>query len=159
MILAGALLLPGIVTLFSARSPGRLSLMAAGFTVALGAASGRVGFDSLVQRDGPDDLHGRAFARFETRFQLVWVAGALIPVAIPLGGRLGLFVLSLVLGFGGLSYIGALRASRDQEPVPERPSGLARLRSHRSRLERSRRSEVQPPRDPGEPPGPSTAAP
>ena len=47
---------------------------------AIGAAAGRLGFDSLLQRDGPDAVRGRAFARFETRFQLVWVIGGMIGI-------------------------------------------------------------------------------
>src|SRR4051794_36716866 len=48
--------------------------------VAVGAATGRLAFDSLLQRDGPDAARGRAFARFETRFQVAWVIGALIGI-------------------------------------------------------------------------------
>ena len=43
----------------------------------------------------PDAVRGRSFARFETRFQITWVVGALIPVAIPpiyIDLRVGLFV-------------------------------------------------------------------
>ena len=39
------------------------------------AAAGKLAFDSIVQRDAPDAIRGRTFARFETRFQLVWVVG------------------------------------------------------------------------------------
>ena len=37
--------------------------MLAAFAVGIGAAAGRLGFDSLLQRDGPDAVRGRAFAR------------------------------------------------------------------------------------------------
>ena len=79
------------------------------------AATARISFDSLLQRDGPEHLRGRAFARFETRFQLVWVAGALIPVALldVLTVRTGFFILAVALAFAGLSYIGALRSRGD----------------------------------------------
>ena len=82
------------------------------FTVAIGAGAGRIAFDSLLQRDGPEHLRGRAFARFETRFQLAWVAGALVPVALldVITKRTGFFLLALVLGFAGLSYVAGLRA-------------------------------------------------
>ena len=40
-----------------------------------GRGIGRLAFDSLLQRDGAEAARGRAFARFETRFQLVWVIG------------------------------------------------------------------------------------
>jgi hypothetical protein len=108
-ILVGALLLPGVLMIFLARSYGRTALLASGFLVALGAACGRLAFDSLVQRDAHDAARGRAFARFETRFQIVWVIGGVVAVAFPGGGRAGLFLVALVTLFGGLSYLGAIR--------------------------------------------------
>ena len=89
--------------------------MAIGFTVAAGAAAGRIAFDSLLHRDGPEHLRGRAFARFETRFQLAWVRGALVPVALldVIDRRSGFFLLALVLFFSGLSYVGGLRARHE----------------------------------------------
>ena len=44
------------------------------------AAVARQGFDALVQTHAPGASHGRSFARFETRFQLGWVAGAIAAV-------------------------------------------------------------------------------
>jgi hypothetical protein len=78
----------------------------------MGASAGRLAFDSLVQRDAPDAARGRTFARFETRFQLAWVAGAFIPAALPIRGRLGFLILAVGLGFAGLSYLAGVRASR-----------------------------------------------
>jgi MFS family permease len=127
-ILASSLLVPAVVALFSARDGGRVGAMTAAFIVALGAASGRIAFDSLLQRDGPEHLRGRAFARFETRFQLVWVAGALIPVALldVITTRSGFFILAVALGAGGLSYVGGLRARGDwggrSARPPQRPA-------------------------------------
>lgn len=119
-ILAGALVVPAVVALFAARDGGRVGSIAIAFTIAIGAACGRIAFDSLLQRDGPEHLRGRAFARFETRFQLCWVAGALIPVALldVLTRRSGFFLLALVLGFAGLSYVGGLRARHQWGPHP-----------------------------------------
>jgi hypothetical protein len=127
-ILAGSLLVPAIVALFAARSGNRLMLAVAAAALAFGAGAGKLAFDSLVQRDGPDEMRGRAFARFETRFQLVWVIGALIPVALftVITRRMGFFVLALVLGFVGLSYAGSLRSARShaaRRAVP--PPGTA----------------------------------
>ena len=95
-------------------------------------------------RDAPDAIRGRSFARFETRFQITWVAGALIPVAIPpvyQDLRIGLFVLAIGLGFAGLSYIAGVRPlprSRSASPPSHGAhpgdgphgfrAGLARLR-------------------------------
>jgi predicted MFS family arabinose efflux permease len=131
-ILAGSLVIPAIVALFAARDGGRVGSVAIAFFIAVGASAGRIAFDSLLQRDGPEHLRGRAFARFETRFQLAWCAGALIPVALldVLTRRSGFFLLALVLGFAGLSYVGGLRARHqwgghsaiappsDEEPEP-----------------------------------------
>ena len=96
VIVAASLVLPAALTLFGALVGGTFGFMVAAFAVGVGAAAGRLGFDSLLQRDGPDAVRGRSFARFETRFQLVWVIGGLLGV-IPLAEKLGLFVLSLVL--------------------------------------------------------------
>ena len=125
-ILAGSLLVSALVALLAARDAGTLGAMAIGFTVAAGAAAGRIAFDSLVHRDGPEHLRGRAFARFETRFQLAWVAGALVPVIFldVIDRRSGFFLLALVLFFSGLSYVAGLRARRGWGGVRAEPPAL-----------------------------------
>ncbi len=124
-ILGAALLVPAVVALLAARDGGTLGAIGIGFTVAAGAAAGRIAFDSLVHRDGPEHLRGRAFARFETRFQLSWVAGALIPVALlgVLDRRRGFFVLALVLFFAGLSYVAGLRTRAERDRTGRSGSG------------------------------------
>ena len=118
-ILVGSLVVPAVVTVFGARAFGNTAIGVVACAVAVGAAAGRLAFDSLVQRDAPEAARGRTFARFETRFQLAWVAGAFIPAAIPdLPGRLGFLLLAVGLAFFGLSYFGAVRASRSTEVVP-----------------------------------------
>jgi hypothetical protein len=111
-ILSGSILGPAVLLVFAARSSGRVSLSIAAFSIASGAACGRLVFDSLVQRDAPDAARGRAFARFETRFQLVWVVGGVLAVAYHWKERGGLFLLALVLLFAGLSYVGTVRRMR-----------------------------------------------
>ena len=108
-ILIGALVVPGVFLIFLARSYGRTALLAAGMLIAAGAACGRLAFDSLVQRDAAEAARGRAFARFETRFQLVWVTGGVLAVAFPPNGRAGVFFGALVMLGAGLTYFGALR--------------------------------------------------
>jgi len=122
-MLAGALLFPALPLVLAARDYGRVSLVLAAATVAAATACGRVAFDSLLQRDGSESLRGRAFARFETRFQLVWVAGGVGAVVFPGGGRGGIFVVAVVLLFAGLSYVGAFRrsAARKSQSRPPRP--------------------------------------
>jgi MFS family permease len=108
-ILAGALVAPGIPLVFAARSYGRPALVLAAVAIAASAATARLAFDSLLQRDGPEQARGRAFARFETRFQLAWVLGGLLAVVLPSNGRFGIFLIALVLLFAGPWYVGAVR--------------------------------------------------
>lgn len=120
-ILAGALVVPSIPLVFAARAYGRAALVVAAVAVAAASAAGRLAFDSLVQRDGADAVRGRVFARFETRFQLVWVLGGVLAVIFPGGGRSGIFLVALVLLFAGLSYVGAVRRpGPDERPKQNR---------------------------------------
>jgi MFS family permease len=142
VIVATALVIPAALTFLGALAGGTVGFMFAAFAVAVGAAGGRLGFDSLLQRDGPDAVRGRAFARFETRFQLVWVVGGMIGL-IPIGAKLGLFVLSLVLLFASISYVGALRAARRRvmrtKLLPESVDrAITRSRDHALRRVRGR---------------------
>ncbi|MDQ3946273.1 MAG: MFS transporter [Actinomycetota bacterium] len=111
-ILVAALLLPAVVGIFGARGFSQVGVLVVVGVVSVGASAGRLAFDSLVQRDAPDAARGRTFARFETRFQLAWVAGAFIPAALPIRDRLGFLILAVGLGFAGLSYLAGVRASR-----------------------------------------------
>ena len=113
IIVAASLALPAIFGILGALAGGAPGFGLTAMAVAIGAAGGRLGFDSLLQRDGPDAVRGRAFARFETRFQFVWVVGGLIGI-IPFAEQVGLFLLAFVLGFAAISYIGALRAARSR---------------------------------------------
>ncbi|MBA2426866.1 MAG: hypothetical protein H0V60_07280, partial [Actinobacteria bacterium] len=81
---------------------------AAALVFAFGASAGasKVAFDSIVQRDTPEGSRGWAFARFESLLQLGWVAGALLPVALPIPARPGIYgtgaialALALAIGF------------------------------------------------------------
>ncbi|HEY7437841.1 MAG TPA: MFS transporter [Acidimicrobiia bacterium] len=152
-ILACSLLVPALAALFSARDGGRTGAVLTAFVVAIGAGAGRIAFDSLLQRDGPDRVRGRAFARFETRFQLAWVVGGLIPVALldVLDQRVGFFLLALVLGFSGLSYVAGLRArhewggpARQREPGAEDVKGVTARSMFRLRPPR-RKPDAQAP--------------
>jgi len=86
--------------------------------VSVGAAGAvaKPSFDALVQRHVRESDQGRAFARFETRLQLMWVIGSLVGVVLSLSIPAGNLVLSAVAVLGALSYMSALRAA-----PPERP--------------------------------------
>ncbi len=95
-------------------------------TVGVSAAAAKQAFDAIVQRDAPDANRGRAFARFETRFQLVWVGGAVIGI-IPMPLWVGFLGIAGVMVFGAVSYVAGSRgarrttdrrARRSHEPTP-----------------------------------------
>jgi hypothetical protein len=77
-------------------------------TVGLAWGVAKLAFDGLLQASVPPGRRGAAFTRSETVFSLAWVAGAIVPTAIPIPLALGL----LVIGFAALSaqivYVGAL---------------------------------------------------
>ncbi len=88
------------------------------FVVNFSSAIGRLAFDAIVQRDAPDANQGRAFARFETRFQLAWVLGCLPSVFFTLPGEIGFLVVGLIGAFASASYLLGWRAVRAGKPVP-----------------------------------------
>jgi hypothetical protein len=87
------------------------------------AAAGKQGFDAIVQRDAPDANRGRSFARFETRFQVVWVFGAFIPVLIHIPARLGYFVVAVVAAAAAAWYGIGRRAAGDEGGSPAGSTG------------------------------------
>jgi hypothetical protein len=81
--------------------------------VAVGAAGAvaKPSFDALVQRHVRESDQGRAFARFETRLQLMWVTGSLVGVVLSLSIPAGNLVLAVVAMAGALSYMRALHTA------------------------------------------------
>jgi hypothetical protein len=77
--------------------------------VNLSAAVGRLAFESIVQRDAPQANRGRAFARFETRFQLGWAIAGLIPIVISIPGQIGFLLVGLTSGVALVNYAAGTR--------------------------------------------------
>ncbi|MGC4102680.1 MFS transporter [Ferruginibacter sp.] len=82
---------------------GVVSGMLLAGSVNFSAAIGRLAFEAIVQRDAPDANRGRAFAQYETRFQLGWVGAGVVPVLLSMPGRLG-FVLVGTVGVATVLY-------------------------------------------------------
>ena len=76
-----------------------------GASVGFAAALGKLAFDSILQRDAPDANRGRSFARFETKFQLTYVIGSFIPVAVKTGAKVGFAILLAVAITATVSYV------------------------------------------------------
>jgi hypothetical protein len=106
-----ALAIAGVVSLLAALWSARAGDVAAVFAVALGANIARQSFDSVLQRDAPDAARGRAFARFETVFQLIWVVGALLAVVLQPTLHRGLAALACGFGVTAALYAMYLRTA------------------------------------------------
>lgn len=112
MVLGGVLAVSAITATVVSTAPERLPAAFLGLVLGLSTGLGKLSFDAIVQRDAPDANKGRSFARFETRFQLAWVTGAIIPVVLfpALPVRLGFIVLAIGSALGAFFYLGGLRA-------------------------------------------------
>jgi hypothetical protein len=119
-ILQGALVLVVAVGLVAVWIGGRPAAALLAGAVGVAAGAGKLAFDSIVQRDAPDAVRGRTFARFETRFQLAWVAGAALPVAVRIPIDVGMGVIALIAAVALSSYLAALRAFERHNQLPVR---------------------------------------
>jgi len=88
------------------------------FVVGVAGSAAKPAFDALVQRYIPSAAQGRAFARFETRLQLVWVLGALFPVVVHLPLGAGDTIIAATAAVAGLSYLTSRRALRHRWVAP-----------------------------------------
>lgn len=125
-ILLGALAAATVAGIIAAWSGGLFGAAFIALAVGVTASTGKLAFDSLVQRDAPDANYGRSFARFEARFQLTWVAGAAIPVVLTLSDWFGYLLIAAAAGFGTFSYfVGSRTAAASHTaaaripPVPQ----------------------------------------
>lgn len=110
----------------AALTGGLGTAIAVAFVANFSAAISRLAFDSIVQRDAPDANQGRAFARYETRFQLAWVLCGLPPVFFTLPGQVGFLVVGLVGTFAAASYLIGSRAVQSGKPMPKSLTQRAR---------------------------------
>jgi hypothetical protein len=106
-----------VVGLVTARYGGLVGSAVMAATVAVVSTGGKLGFDSLVQRDAPDANRGRSFAKFEVRFQLVWVIGAMTPVLISIPLRVGFLFIAGTAAFALFSYLAGQRAAHRSHAV------------------------------------------
>jgi len=150
----------GVVLTFMA-GLGSASFM--GLLLGFSAAFGRLGFDAIVQRDAPDANRGRAFARFETRFQLAWVLAAAVPVVFPIPLPAGFFILGITALAAAVSYLVSSRRLQLGQPLPE-PVWRRTMRSVRRRVGRDDEpplppSSAVPPPKQSPPAGPTLGGP
>ena len=121
-LLTASLAVSGALCLLAAAQDRRTSGVLISFAVGTAAAVAHQAFDSTTQRLAPDAEMGRAFARFETWFQLAWVAGAIGPVLARPSGFVGLLVIGVLLGFGALVYVVGRRSLRSEAQLVAAPN-------------------------------------
>ncbi len=122
-------------------SGGRVVQGALAFVLGVSAAAAKPAFDALVQRYVPPAAQGRAFARFETRLQLVWVIGALLPVIAAMPFVAGDIVIAAVASVAAATYMTGRQALRP--PLgPERSGGAGGRRANGANGTRSDSAEA-----------------
>jgi len=124
-MLTASLVFVAVAAAVGARFGNRAAASALAGVVGLAASAAKLAFDSMVQRDAPAAAQGRAFARFETRFQLVWVAAALIPVVVPVPTRVGMIMLAVACSGATIFYAVSRRTYLTSSP-PSSSSRRAR---------------------------------
>ncbi|CAN0417865.1 unnamed protein product, partial [Phaeothamnion confervicola] len=118
IMLTVALAVIAVAGVMAAITGGLGTAIIVAVVVNFASSIGRLAFDSIVQRDAPDANQGRAFAQFETRFQLAWVLAGLPPVLFTLPGQVGFLVVGLIGAFASASYLIGAKAVRSGRPVP-----------------------------------------
>ena len=119
------LMLTTAIVMVAVSGIGAAAFGGVGAAIALAAVAnmasgiGRLAFDSIVQRDAPDANQGRAFAKFETRFQLSWAMAGVIPVLFTFPGRAAFLTVGLVGLLAVFLYVQSL-AGRDRAAVRRR---------------------------------------
>ncbi len=116
-ILLGALGVVALAGLWGIVFDGLLAFSGLALGVAVAAATGKQAFDAIVQKETPSRDRGRLFAVLESRFQVAWVIGGLIPVAIELSVGAGSVVVAAV---AALAIAAAITGRFGQ---PSKPSG------------------------------------
>ncbi|MGC8463457.1 MAG: hypothetical protein ACP5P9_07305 [Acidimicrobiales bacterium] len=124
-ILLGSLLVAAGGAVFGAAVGDRWAQVVVALSVGVAGSVAKPSFDALAQQGVEPADQGRAFARFETGYQLMWVIGAFAPVVLDLGIPVGDVVIAVLTGVGALTYLAYLGSSRRGEP----PSAVSRARA------------------------------
>lgn len=128
-LIAGALLSLATVASFAALGPSRPLVLLVAAVLGIAASVARQGFDALVQAHSPQERRGRAFARFETRFQLGWLAGAVGATAVGFPIQVSMAVVASAMIPAGLIYVQSIRRVRQRAHDLTDPLSLLRLRT------------------------------
>ena len=118
-MLVASLLVAAVAGIGAAALGGPVGAVILAGALNLVAAIGRLSFESIVQRDAPGANQGRAFAKFETQFQLAWALAAFFAVAIQVSGPVGFLIVGLVCA-GTLVNLVVVTSRSDGRPKRRR---------------------------------------
>jgi Major Facilitator Superfamily len=119
-ILTGCLWLVAAAATLGALVHARLFQAVVALAVGVAGSAAKPSFDALVQRNVRELDQGRAFGRFETQLQLMWVVGSLVPVVLSLPVPAGNAVMAASAALAALSYMSSLRALRGETALGRR---------------------------------------
>lgn len=85
--------------------------------IGLTATMSKPSFDSIAQRYTPPLQQGRAFAKFETRLQLVWVIAAVMAVVINFNFVAGNVVIAVACAVSAIFYGSVSQSVRRHDPM------------------------------------------
>jgi MFS family permease len=111
-LLTIALFATGIGAAFASLHPVlAVQVLLAGWLGLCGAIA-QPSFDAITQKYVAPGAQGRTFARFAVRQQLLWVVGALIPVAIAMSFSVGDRLLAILMVLASVVYPAGRRSAR-----------------------------------------------
>lgn len=116
-ILAASLAAVAVTGLVLSRQQSWVFAAVMAAVIGLAASAGKLSFDALVQRDAPEAIRGRSFARYEAGFQLVWVVGALLPVVVATPLDMGYASIGIGCLLATVAYVVGERRLRGTVPT------------------------------------------
>lgn len=124
-ILLGSLLVATGGAVFGAAVGDRWAQVLVALAVGVAGSVAKPSFDALAQQGVAPADQGRAFSRFETGYQLMWVIGAFVPVVLNLAIPVGDVVIAVLTGAGALTYLAYLGSGRRDDAPPVVSPGRA----------------------------------
>lgn len=97
LIAVAVLLLDAAVAVLTTVLYGSVTVIMMGFVAGLASRLAKLGYDARVQSDVDESVRTSVFGRSEAVFQVFWVAGGFLGIALPLVPRLGFGVIAGVL--------------------------------------------------------------
>ena len=111
-LVAGSLGALAVAAAFGALGPSRPLVLVVAVVLGGAASVARQGFDALVQSQAPEASRGRSFARFETRFQIGWVCGAIVATAVGVPIQISMAIVAVGLIPAAVLYVHSIREAK-----------------------------------------------